>query len=63
MPHINTNEFDWKSLARAVFVPENKKARQFIKGFSEYEKPFGSVVDEYGGTSGLVSLEDVMKKL
>jgi Mg2+/Co2+ transporter CorC len=34
MPHINTNEFDWKSLARAVFVPENKKARQFIKGFS-----------------------------
>jgi CBS domain containing-hemolysin-like protein len=39
-----------------------KKLDNLLK-FSEYEKPFGSVVDEYGGTSGLVSLEDVIEEI
>jgi CBS domain containing-hemolysin-like protein len=39
-----------------------KKLDNLLK-FSEYEKPFGNVVDEYGGTSGLVSLEDVIEEI
>jgi gliding motility-associated protein GldE len=64
LPYINTNEFDWKTLIREpFFVPENKKLDNLLKDFQSMKSHLAIVVDEYGGTSGLVSLEDVLEEI
>lgn len=64
LPYIDRNEFDWKSLLREpFFVPENKKLDDLMTEFQEKKVHLAVVVDEYGGTSGLVSLEDVIEEI
>ena len=64
LPHLQKKEFDWNSLLRVpLFVPENKKLDDLMVEFQEKKIHLAIVVDEYGGTSGVVYLEDVIEEI
>lgn len=65
LSHIDkTDEFNWQSLIRhPYFVPENKKINDLLKEFQENKIHMAIVIDEYGGTSGIVTLEDVIEEI
>ncbi|WP_299524981.1 gliding motility-associated protein GldE [Winogradskyella sp.] len=64
LPHLNKQAFDWPSILREpFFVPENKKLDDLMVEFQTKKVHLAVVVDEYGGTSGLVSLEDVIEEI
>lgn len=65
LPHLDEPaDFNWKALLRpAFFVPENKKINDLLQEFQQKKIHMAIMVDEYGGTSGIVTLEDVLEEI
>ncbi|AHM61531.1 gliding motility-associated protein glde [Flammeovirgaceae bacterium 311] len=65
LPYLHENEyFKWQDLLRPVFyIPETKKIDSLLKDFQEKRIHLAIVVDEYGGTSGLITLEDIIEEI
>ena len=65
LPHLNKSaNFRWQTLIRPpYFVPETKKIDDLLREFQENKIHIAIVVDEFGGTSGIVTLEDVLEEI
>lgn len=65
LPYLHQDaHFDWQNLLRKpYFIPENKKVDSLLKDFQTKRIHIALVVDEYGGTSGLITLEDVIEEI
>lgn len=60
----NPSNFKWQSLLRPpYFVPETKKINELLKEFQTKKMHMAIVIDEYGGTSGIVTLEDILEEI
>ncbi len=63
--HLNeADDFNWRTLLRpTTFVTENKKLDDLLREFQDDKNHMAVVVDEYGGTSGVISLEDIIEEI
>lgn len=64
LPYLDVEDFEWTNLVRdPYFIPENKKLDDLLNEFKTKKIHLAIVVDEYGGTSGLISLEDIIEEI
>ncbi|MEQ8909016.1 MAG: gliding motility-associated protein GldE [Vicingaceae bacterium] len=64
LPHLAKDNYDWTKLVRKpFFVPENKKIDDLLREFQSKKTHLAIVVDEYGGSSGIISLEDILEEI
>ncbi|GAA4458609.1 gliding motility-associated protein GldE [Nibrella saemangeumensis] len=65
LPHLHREDgFHWQNLLRSVFfIPENKKIDDLLQDFQKRRVHMAIVVDEYGGTRGLITLEDIIEEI
>lgn len=65
LPHLNKEDtFNWQELIRPpYFVTENKKLDDLLREFQEKKNHLAVVVDEYGGSSGIITLEDIIEEI
>ena len=65
MPYLDQAEdFDWKIVLRKpFFIPDNKKINDLLQEFRKMKMHMSIVVDEYGGASGIVTLEDILEEI
>jgi len=65
LPHLHEDTgFGWTNLIRKpYFIPENKKIDDLLKEFQKMKMHMAIVVDEYGGASGLITLEDILEQI
>jgi gliding motility-associated protein GldE len=64
LPNLDNPNFVWQDILKPpIYVPQNKKLDDLLKEFQQKKIHLAIVVDEYGGTSGLISLEDIMEEI
>ena len=63
-PHLNEKKFNWTTLIREpYFIPENKKLDDLLNEFQKLKNHMAIVVDEYGGNSGIITLNDIVEEI